>query len=141
MLEPSLNGVSTRRYETALPPLARPAGHQQVGSLSADSRRGPAVMRELAERRLKELEVLALHLNGTQFGDYHDPAAAGVDAGGRKQVMGPCGRAPDNTTVTRRPLKALVARASESHYVRLFHDSPHLLTTTLHALHAPNALP
>ena len=70
-------------------------------------------MRELAERRLKELEVLALHLNGAQFGDYHDPAAAGVDAGGRKQVMGPCGRAPDNTTVTRRPLKALVARASE----------------------------
>lgn len=100
MLELVLQGVSTRKYETVLPVLA-----DQVGvSKSEDSR-------ETIEAGTRVLIV---------FGVYYGLAAVGVDADGRKHVLGLCGGASENTEVTSGLLEELVARGLLSDRRRLF---------------------
>ena len=69
---------------------------------------GTRVLKELAERDLSELDVLVVYLDGIVFGDYHVLAAVGVDADGRKHVLGLCGGASENTEVTAGLLEDLV---------------------------------
>ena len=54
------------------------------------------------------------------FGDYHVLAAVGVDADGRKHVLGLCGGASENTEVTAGLLEDLVARGLRADRRRLF---------------------
>ena len=66
------------------------------------------------------LDVLVVYLDGIVFGDYHVLAAVGVDAEGRKHVLGLCGGASENTEVTAGLLEDLVARGLRSDRRRLF---------------------
>ena len=100
MLELMLNGVSTRKYETVLPALADQAGISKSEVSRETIEAGTRVLRELAERDLSELDVLVVYVDGIQFAQYHVLAAVGVDASGRKHVLGLCGGASENTTVT-----------------------------------------
>ena len=114
MLELVLQGVSTRKYETVLPALA-----DQVGVSKSEVSReiieaGTRVLKEMAERDLSGLDVLVVYLDGIVFGDYHVLAAVGVDADGRKHVLGLCGGASENTEVTAGLLEDLVARSLRS---------------------------
>ena len=81
---------------------------------------GTRVLKEMAERDLSELDVLVVYLDGIVFGDYHVLAAVGVDAEGRKHVLGLCGGASENTAVTAGLLEDLVARGLRSDRRRLF---------------------
>ena len=81
---------------------------------------GTRVLKELAERDLSELDVLVVYLDGIVFGDYHVLAAVGVDADGRKHVLGLCGGASENTEVTAGLLEDLVARGLRADRRRLF---------------------
>ena len=92
---------------------------------------GTRVLKELAERNLSELDVLVVYLDGIVFGDYHVLAAVGVDADGRKHVLGLCGGASENTEVTAGLLEDLVARGLRADRRRLF-----VITTVPH-LSAP----
>ena len=74
----------------------------------------------MAERALSELDVLVVYLDGIVFGDYHVLAAVGVDADGRKHVLGLCGGASENTEVTAGLLEDLVARGLRADRRRLF---------------------
>ena len=71
---------------------------------------GTRVLQELAERDLSELDVLVVYLDGIVFGDYHVLAAVGVDATGRKHVLGLREGPSENATVTTGLLEALVER-------------------------------
>ena len=81
---------------------------------------GTRVLKELVERDLSELDVLVVYLDGIVFGDYHVLAAVGVDADGRKHVLGLCGGASENTEVTAGLLEDLVARGLRADRRRLF---------------------
>ncbi len=110
MLELVLQGVSTRKYETVA------AMADQVGVSKSEVSRetieaGTRVLKELAERDLRELDVLVVYLDGIVFGDYHVLAAVGVDADGRKHVLGLCGGALENAQVTVDLLEALAEAA------------------------------
>ena len=120
MLELMLNGVSTRKYETVLPALADQAGISKSEVSRETVEAGTRVLRELAERDLSDLDVLVVYLDGIQFAQYHVLAAVGVDASGRKHVLGLCGGASENTTVTTELLEGLVARGLRADRRRLF---------------------
>ena len=120
MLEVVLQGVSTRKYETVLPALADQVGVSKSEVSRETIEAGTRVLKELAERSLGELDVLVVYLDGIVFGDYHVLAAVGVDANGRKHVLGLCGGASENTEVTAGLLEDLVARGLRSDRRRLF---------------------
>ena len=88
MLELMLKGVSTRRYEKVLPAMADQVGISKSEVSRETIEAGTRVLQELAERDLNELDVLVVYLDGIVFGDYHVLAAVGVDATGRKHVLG-----------------------------------------------------
>ena len=120
MLELVLHGVSTRKYEPVLPAMAEQVGISKSEVSRETIEAGTRVLQELAERDLSELDVLVVYLDGIQFGNYHVLAAVGVDTDGRKHVLGLCGGASENTTVTIGLLEDLVARGLRSDRRRLF---------------------
>ena len=105
MLELVLRGVSTRKYETVLPAMADQVGVSKSEVSRETIEAGTRVLKELVERDLSELDVLVVYLDGIVFGDYHVLAAVGVDADGRKHVLGLCGGASENTEGHRRPAR------------------------------------
>ena len=120
MLELVLRGVSTRKYETVLPAMAEQVGVSKSEVSRETIEAGTRVLKELVERDLSELDVLVVYLDGIVFGDYHVLAAVGVDADGRKHVLGLCGGASENTEVTAGLLEDLVARGLRADRRRLF---------------------
>jgi len=125
ILEILLRGVSTRSYGQVLPEMA-----EQVGvSKSAISREaieaGERALKELAERRFDDVELLVIYIDGMRFGEYHVIAAVGVDIEGNKHVLGLREGATENATVVRELLADLVERGvkpagSEGGQRRLF---------------------
>ena len=115
-----LHGVSTRKYEAVLAAMADQAGVSKSEVSRETIAAGTRVLQELAERDLGELDVLVIYLDGIVFGDYHVLAAVGVDADGRKHVLGLCGGASENTEVTAGLLEDLVARGLRADRRRLF---------------------
>ena len=115
-----LQGVSTRKYETVLPAMADQVGVSKSEVSRETIETGTRVLKELAERDLSELDVLVVYLDGIVFGAYHVLAAVGVDADGRKHVLGLCGGASENTEVTADLLEDLVARGLRADRRRLF---------------------
>jgi len=110
ILEILLRGVSTRSYAAVLPEMA-----EQVGvSKSAISREaieaGERALRELAERRFDDADLLVIYIDGMRFGDYHVIAAVGVDASGDKHVLGLREGATENAAVVKELLADLVER-------------------------------
>jgi putative transposase len=120
MLELMLHGVSTRKYEPVLPAMAEQVGISKSEVSRETIEAGTRVLQELAERDLSELDVLVVYLDGIQFADYHVLAAVGVDADGRKHVLGLCGGASENTPVTIGLLEDLVTRGLRADRRRLF---------------------
>ena len=120
MLELVLNGVSTRRYEQVLPAMADQVGISKSEVSRETIEAGTRVLEELAERDLSELDVLVVYLDGIVFGDYHVLAAVGVDATGRKHVLGLREGPSENATVTTGLLEELVERGLRADRRRLF---------------------
>ena len=120
MLELVLNGVSTRRYEKVLPAMADQVGISKSEVSRETIEAGTRVLQELAERDLRELDVLVVYLDGIVFGDYHVLAAVGVDATGRKHVLGLREGPSENVTVTTGLLEELVERGLRADRRRLF---------------------
>ena len=112
MLELVLNGVSTRRYEKVLPAMADQVGIGKSEVSRETIEAGTRVLQELAELDLSELDVLVVYLDGIVFGDYHVLAAVGVDATGRKHVLGLREGPSENATVTTGLLEELVERGA-----------------------------
>ena len=120
MLELVLNGVSTRRYEKVLPAMADQVGIGKSEVSRETIEAGTRVLQELAELDLSELDVLVVYLDGIVFGDYHVLAAVGVDATGRKHVLGLREGPSENATVTTGLLEELVERGLQADRHRLF---------------------
>jgi putative transposase len=120
MLEILLSGVSTRNYAKVLPEMAESVGI----SRSAVSREFIAAsedeLKALCERRLEEVEILIIYIDGIRFGEQHVIVALGVDPKGKKHLLGLREGATENATVVTELLADLVARGLDPKRRRLF---------------------
>jgi len=88
MLEILLRGVSTRQYAKVLPEMAETVGVSRSSVSREAIEASEAELKRLCERRLDDLELLVLYVDGVIFGEHHVLGAVGVDAEGGKHVLG-----------------------------------------------------
>ena len=120
MLEVVLAGVSARNYGRVIPDMADAVGV----SRSAVSREFVEVseeeLRRLLDRRFDDVDLIVMYIDGMRFGEHHVIAAVGVDAEGRKHVLGLAEGATENTAVVRALLEDLAQRGVKPGRRRLF---------------------
>ncbi len=120
MLEILLRGVSTRQYRAVLPEMAETVGVSRSSVSREAIEASEEELRGLCERRLDELELLILYLDGVIFGDHHVLVAVGVDERGRKYVLGIAEGASENRAVAKGLLEDLVRRGLKTDRKYLF---------------------
>lgn len=102
-----LRGVSTREYQEVLPQMAETVGV----SRSAISRKAVEAsveqLQQLQERRWDEVELLVIYIDGQRFAEHHIISAVGVDAVGRKHILGIEPGATENSAAVKRLLTHL----------------------------------
>ena len=107
MLGALLRGVSTREYQEVLPQMAATVGV----SRSAISRKAVEAsleqLQQLQERRWENVEILVIYLDGQRFADHHVISAVGVDAEGKKHILGIEPGATENSASVKRLLTRL----------------------------------
>jgi len=107
MLGALMRGISTREYHEVLPQMAATVGV----SRSAVSRQAIDAsieqLKQLQERRWDEVEILVIYIDGQRFGEHHILSAVGVDAQGRKHVMGIAAGATETAAAVKQLLTGL----------------------------------
>jgi putative transposase len=109
-LEILLRGVSTRQYRAGLPEMAETVGVSRSSVSREASEASEEELRRLCERRLEELDLLIIYLEGVVFGDHHVLVAVGVDEEGKKRVLGLAEGASENQAVAKGLLEDVVRR-------------------------------
>ena len=120
MLEILLRGVSTRQYRAVLPEMAETVGVSRSSVSREAIEASEEELKRLCERRLEELDLLILYLDGVIFGEHHVLVAVGVDAEGYKHVLGIAEGASENQTVAKGLLEDLVGRGLKTDRKYLF---------------------
>lgn len=123
VMEQMLVGVSTRNYGRSLEPL--PSSVPETGtSRSAVSRQFVARTRGQVERflsrRLEDLDLPVIMLDGTGMGDHLLVVALGIDAKGHKHVLGVTQGSTESEQVCRGLLGQLIERGLVVDRARLF---------------------
>lgn len=112
-LDRMLNGLATRRYRAGLEPVGKQVGAKATAR-SSISRRFVAgttrKLRELMGRDLRELDLLAIFIDGIETAEHTIVAALGIDADGRKHPLGLWEGSTENKTVCQALLNNLVER-------------------------------
>ncbi|MGH9555734.1 MAG: IS256 family transposase [Terriglobales bacterium] len=107
MLGVLLRGVSTREYQEVLPRMAATVGV----SRSAISRKAVEAsieqLQQLQERRWDNVEILVIYIDGQRFAEHHIISAVGVDAEGKKHILGIEPGATENSASVKRLLTHL----------------------------------
>ena len=120
MLDILLRGVSTRQYKEVLPEMAQTVGVSKSSVSREVIEASEQVLKELAERRFDDRNILLIYLDGLRFGKHHVLAAVGVDSEGNKHVLGVRDGASENALVVKDLLEDLVARGIRPGRRRLF---------------------
>ncbi len=120
MLEILLRGVSTRQYRAVLPEMAGTVGVSRSSVSREALEASEEELRQLCERRFEELDLLVIYVDGVRFGDHHVLVAVGVDAEGKKHVLGIAEGATENQVVVRGLLEELVGRGLKTDRKYLF---------------------
>ncbi len=120
MMEILLLGVSTRRYEKVLPAMAETVGISKSSVSRANIEAGEKLLKELAEKRFDELDILVIYLDGIRLGEHHVLGAVGVDSTGNKHVLGLRLGSGENATTVGELLADLVERGVKPGRRRLF---------------------
>jgi transposase-like protein len=122
VLEQMLLGVSTRKYARSLEPLPAATTSRSV-SRSAVSRRfvarTTAQLDSFISRPLDHEDYPVLMVDATGFGDHLLVVVLGIDASGRKRVLGVEEGSTENATLCRRLLSNLVERGLHVERARL----------------------
>lgn len=112
--------VSMRRYSQALEAAAEGHGIEK----SSISRHWKAASTEklaaLMARPLGGMDLVAVMIDGVGFGDETIVVALGIDASGRKHILGLLSGSTENTTLVTSLLADLVARGLDPNQRRLF---------------------
>jgi len=120
MLEILMAGVSTRKYARTIGEMADTVGVSKSAVSRETIEASERVLKDLMERRLDAWDLLVVYVDGIQFGAHHVLAAVGVDADGKKHVLGMREGASENADVARALLEDLVERGLDPKRRRLF---------------------
>src|ERR1700724_1592428 len=126
-IEQMVLGVSTRGYARSLEPLPEAVTVRGVSKSAVSERFVYGTERKLAElmsRDLRQLQVVALLIDGVHFGEHVVLAAVGVDEHGDKHILGLREGATENAAAVRALLADLVGRVLEGLARRLEHQHP-----------------
>jgi hypothetical protein len=110
VLEILMRNVSTRSYRHVIPEMADTIGVSKSSVSREFIEQSAKELESLAERRLDNLELLILYLDGLVFGDHHVICAVGVDTESHKHVLGIMDGASENGASATALLEDLVAR-------------------------------
>lgn len=120
MMQILIDGVSTRRYQNVIPQMAQSVGVSKSAVSRANIQAGEKLLKELAQRRFDELEILIIYIDAIVLGDYHVLGAIGVDTTGAKHVLGLREGSSENSVVATELLNDLVACGIKPDRHRLF---------------------
>jgi len=120
MLDILMRGVSTRSYRTVLPEMADTAGVAKSSVSRQFIDASEEALKQVAERRFDDKDILIVYLDGLIFGAYHVIVALGVDINGHKHVLGLIAGASENAAACKTLLEDLVARGVKPGRRRLF---------------------
>lgn len=116
-LEQMVIGVSTRKYSRSLEAMDAEVASRGTAK-SAVSRRfvvgTQKKLQELKTRSLAELDLLVLMIDGVHFSDHVVLVALGIDADGKKHILGLCEGATENTVACSSLLGNLVERGLDT---------------------------
>ena len=111
-------GVSTRRYEKVLPAMAQSVGISKSAVSRANIEAGQKLLKELAEKRFDELDILVIYIDGIRLGEHHILGAVGVDSAGNKHGLRE--GSSENATPVGELLSDLVSKGVKPGRRRLF---------------------
>lgn len=120
MLDVLIRGISTRQYAGVLPEMASSCGISKSTVSREAAEAGEAVLKELLERRLDEIDLLVIYIDGMQFGEHHIIGAVGVDRQGHKHVLGMQQGATENAAAVEDLLQQLAVRGVNAKAKHLF---------------------
>ena len=120
ILEILMNGVSTRKYKKIIPEMAETVGVSKSQISREFVAASEAEFKQLCERRFDNANILAIYIDGIQFGDCHVIAALGVDSTGHKHILGIREGSSENARVVTDLLNDLVDRGVKADRLRLF---------------------
>lgn len=115
-----INGVSTRKYKQTIVNTAVAVGVSRSSISREFIQEAEAALKELVERPLGELDILAVFIDGVIVAGHHVIVAMGVSSTGTKHVLGLRQGASENTTVATALLEDLAARGLRADRPRLF---------------------
>jgi putative transposase len=112
-------GLSTRKYRRAVASVLEGYGIRKSSVSRHFVRATGEQLRRLCERRLEDLALVALLIDGIEFAGQVMIVALGLAEDGRKHVLGLWQGATENATVVKALLEDLVARGlnPERHYL------------------------
>ena len=105
-----LAGLTTRNYRRAVESVLEGYGIEKSSVSREFVQASTGQLRELCERKLDELELVALLIDGIVIGQQVLVVALGIEITGQKHVLGLWQGATENTTVVKSLLEDLVAR-------------------------------
>lgn len=120
MLDILMRGVSTRNYREVLPKMAETVGVSKSTISREFIEASEQALKELAERRFDDKNILIVYVDGIVFGGHHVIVAIGVDDEGHKHVLGLRDGASENAAVCTALLEDLVERGVKPGRRRLF---------------------
>lgn len=139
MMQIMIDGVSTRRYKDVIPQMAESVGISKSAVSRANIEGGERLLKELAERRFDDLEILIIYLDGIRLGDFSILGAIGVDITGSKHVLGLREGSSENSVVATALLNDLVNRGVKPDRSRLFViDGSKALRNAIDAVYGSN---
>jgi putative transposase len=138
ILEILMKGVSSRKYKQILPQMADTVGVSKSQISREFMASSEKQFKRLCERRFDECDILAIYIDGIQFGDCHVIVALGVDSGGHKHVLGLREGSSENSQVATDLLTDLVDRGIRPDRLRLFViDGSKALRCAINAVYGP----
>jgi len=116
-------GVSTRRYARSLEPLPGEIKVRGIGKSVVSNRFVVGTAHKLSalmQRKLGELQLIAVMIDGVRFAEHVVLAAVGIDPGGEKHVLGLREGATENAASCKALLAELIERGLPTERTLLF---------------------
>ena len=120
MLDILMKGVSTRNYAGVIGAMAGTAGVSKSAVSREAVEAAEKSIDEVLTRRLDELDLLVIYVDGLIFADHVVLAAVGVDRRGNKHVLGLQHAATESTAAAEDLLRGMVERGVSTEKNRLF---------------------
>lgn len=115
-----MHGISTRSYSKVIPQMAETVGVSKSNVSREMIAASEQQMKEFAERRFDDKDILIIYIDGIVFGEYRVIGAIGVDSAGFKHVLGLAEGATENAAIVKDLLEDMISRGVDAKRRKLF---------------------